>query len=197
MQNLHDCRINIKPAACILAAISLLVFPVRWVIAWLTAAVVHELSHIIALHLCRAKIYSITIGMSGATIETETLSNGDEMISAAAGPVGGLAICFLSGIFPRLSLCALIQSTYNLLPFFPFDGGRILSCTLMELLGSRRGEAVMQAVETLSITCVLVGIFLLTFKFRLGLYPILFALLLFLRSGILKIPCKAGKQIVQ
>lgn len=197
MQMSHKCEVIIEPAFCFFAAASLLIIPINWLAAWFLAAAVHELCHCLVLLLCHARIYDITIRISGARIETDALTTGIEIISAIAGPLGGFALCLLSEFFPRIAVCALIQSAYNLLPLFPFDGGRILSCLLVHILGDRRGMQWMGVLETAFLIILVVLAFWVSFVLQFGVLPLLCVMLLTLRSGKLKFPCKAGKQIVQ
>lgn len=109
-------------------ALIILVFPISWLIPMVTAALVHELGHYIAVRWFGRRISSIKIGISGARMRTCGLSKGQELICILAGPIFGLFPLLVFRWMPRLAVCALLQSAFNLLPVYPLDGGRILSC---------------------------------------------------------------------
>ncbi len=193
----HNQTVHIKPVFFYLAAASLLLFPLSWVFAWFIAVTTHELSHYIMLKLCRIPVYCIHIGISGAQIETGPISDGKQVLCALAGPLGGLSLCLLSRYFPKLALCALIQSVFNLLPIYPFDGGKVIAGFLIFIAGQERGERWIKRVEVL-VLAILIGFCIsCTLLLHLGPIPLLFALLLFIRWRKIKLPCKVHKQIVQ
>lgn len=175
-------QISIKPELMLLLALVLLLLPIGWVLAWFGAVAFHEAFHYLALRLSGSKIFSIQLCASGAVMNTEPLNRGREFICTLAGPVGGLLLLLLSRWFPRVAICGLFQSLYNLLPIFPLDGGRAMRCVL--------GERICQIVEW----CVLVFIVLFAIYaaifLKLGMLPLLFAGILFFKSGKVKIPCK-------
>ncbi|MBR7123205.1 MAG: hypothetical protein IKC95_07115 [Oscillospiraceae bacterium] len=181
---------KIDPAFYIFIAFSLLVFPVSWIIGWFIAVAFHELCHFVALKLFGIRINSIRIGLSGAIMETEPMSAVCECICALAGPVGGLCLIFISRWAPWVSICALVQSIYNLIPVFPLDGGRVMRRLLY---GKKRADI----FEIVVILLIVTASFYCSINFQLGLYPFILPVLLLQKSGRLKCPCKLPKQIVQ
>lgn len=197
MQTYRNERIKIKPEFFFLVAVFLMLLPFTWILSWLIAAFFHELCHYLALKLCRVQICSITVGISGAAIETDAMPVYKESISALAGPVGGLCLLFFARLIPSVAICALFQSLYNLLPIFPLDGGRVLRCCFASLFGSERGVRFSCILERGVVALVLIFAVVLSFMHRLGIVPIVCAVILLLRSGQIKLPCKEEKQIVQ
>lgn len=154
----------------------LLLLPLRWVLAALSAAAVHELFHIAALLLLGHPVRAMKVGLFGARIVTEPLPEGHELICALAGPLGGLALLGLAKWLPAVSVCALFQSLYNLLPIFPADGGRALRCGVRLFFPGRIGERVAEGLEILTLSGILAVGILGSFFLKLGPVPILAAL---------------------
>lgn len=115
---------------CISMALMLLLMPFSWLMAMLLAAFFHELGHLIPIYLLSGQRQDIKLSIAGARIDLPNLDGGKEMICALSGPVAGFFLLFLYELFPKLALCALFQSLYNLLPIYPLDGGRALRCFL-------------------------------------------------------------------
>ena len=190
-------RLIIRPSFCIGICISLFVLPLWWVLAWLTAALIHEAGHLLALSLMRVRIIRFEIGIQGGCIETGHVSELAELICALAGPVAGLCCLLLFDIFPLMSVCALVQSIYNLLPYSEYDGGRGLKILVGRMFGAKTGERI--CIYTSMATSVLLVIAGLLFwlVFRLGLAGFLVPVFPVIKRLMIKIPCKQRKQIVQ
>ena len=119
-------RWHIKPECYYLAAIAILIFPFKWIAAWTFAVAIHECAHFVALRLCGVTVYEIILGASGAIMKTDPMNDGVETICALAGPFGGICLLLFARRMPYAAICAIFQSLYNLLPFYPLDGGRAL-----------------------------------------------------------------------
>lgn len=117
-----NCSVSGK-ALVFLAAVMLL-SDIRWVLAAVTAAAVHELGHLLALWMLDRRVLGMKIELGGAVIRTEPLSSRDELLCALAGPAAGLLLTLFFRWLPRTACCALAQSLFNLLPLYPLDGGR-------------------------------------------------------------------------
>lgn len=114
----------------ILWALWILLIPAPWLLGAVAAACVHELCHIGAVCFFSGKVRRIAIGPFGAKIHAEGISGIQEAVCALAGPAGSFLCVGLIRIFPVFSLCALVQGLFNLLPVYPMDGGRALSCLI-------------------------------------------------------------------
>lgn len=121
---------SIYPGCYLLWALMLLVIPLPWLAATMTAAAIHELFHIAAVYLSRGKILGLQVHPGGAVIHTGPLTQSQELVCALAGPLGSLLLLCFSHRFPRAALCGGIQGIFNLLPFYPLDGGRAVRCML-------------------------------------------------------------------
>ena len=181
-------RVQASGWGCVLLALALLVLPLPWLAAAVTAALFHELCHGAVAVALGGSMGVIRLGERGATMEVGGLSNGRELLAAAAGPVGSLGLLLLGRCFPRLALCGLVQGLYNLLPIYPLDGGRILFC----LIRFRHSEGVALKIcrRIGALAGALAGLGLLW----LGLYP---GAILVLWMATRNITCKDGKLRVQ
>lgn len=171
----HVC-VRISTGAILFLAALLLLLPLQWMIAMIIAAVVHELSHLLAIYITGGKIRKILIGGRGVIIETQSMSAMREIICALSGPIGSLLLLAFAPRFPRTAICGLVHGLYNLLPLFPMDGGRILKCALFSLFKPLLARRIFLWVQYATIAIILgIGIIL---YFKLGVTPILFVIIL-------------------
>lgn len=119
---------------CIMAALAILVLPLKWLMAAASAALWHEICHLLALRLLGGKWMPLGLFASGARIIMPDMSRGRELLCAFAGPAGSLMLALLHPWLPLPALFGLVQGIYNLIPIYPLDGGRALACIADELL---------------------------------------------------------------
>ena len=177
-------------AAGIFGALMVLLIPLKWLTAWLFSSVLHELSHCLALWICGRRIESICIGAAGAKIQSELLSDRQTVFCSLSGPVGSLFLLLVADTFPRLAVCALVQSCYNLLPVFPLDGGRALRSLTYLVFPEKFAQKFCRIIEILVAVLALVLTLAAGMFFRLGFFPVGVALLLLFHIRKIKIPCK-------
>lgn len=189
-------HIDILPGAdfFIFAALALLVLPLKWLIAAAFAAIFHECSHYLALRLCGVRIFGVNVGMGGAELETEAMSDTQELICALAGPAGSFLLFLMVRLFPELGICGGIQGMYNLLPLFPLDGGRAVR-SILGLICPQMAERVFVWIQRGTVTLIVLAA---VFAFRYLGYSVVLAVILLLRKPLRrKIPCKAAPERVQ
>lgn len=145
------------PGFFLYLAALILVLPLPWMIAASTAGAIHEAGHLIVLKSMRIPVRSIRLEAAGARITALPATQWQELACAAAGPAIGLLVSLLFPVFPRLAFCALAQSVFNLLPLMPFDGGRILRCSIELLLGQSRAERLFLTLERIACVILTVG----------------------------------------
>lgn len=192
---MKSCRLIILPGFYIFLAFGILFIPLRWLIAWLVAAFVHELFHILALQIFGGRVKEIQIGMAGAVINADSLSCLRASFCALAGPLGGFLLLAFLRTAPRLALCGVIQSVYNLLPVYPLDGEKTLKGVAESFLPERAAKKMMTVTEN-TVLFLLVSISLYgAFALRLGLYPFVAVVMLIIKNK--KIPCKPCRSKVQ
>ena len=185
-----------KSDAYFVLAAAVLILPVQWVLAWLAAAFVHEAGHYIAIRVCGYRVYRIVVSCYGAMMETEPLED-REWICAAAGPLSALLLVLLTHWIPRIAICALTQSLFNILPIDSMDGGRVFSRILQLLLPQSIAERTALVVSHLTIIMLTILVIVLGIRYQLRLIPCLLFAGVIIRFLIIKFPCKDGLLRVQ
>lgn len=165
----------------LMLALLLLIIPLPWLVAMFAAGGFHELCHLVALRILTGMNAPVYLSSDRACMPIPDMPIWKEMLCAMAGPAGGLLLTFIAPIFPRLALCAIMQSLYNLIPIYPMDGGRILSCVMRFLFAPPIANKIMTIVSVM-IRCLILmmGVYGSLFL-QLGIFPILFAALLCVR----------------
>ena len=162
-------------------AMMLLLMPFRWLSAAIVAAVIHELCHYAAIRLITGSSSRISLYSFGAMMTLPAMPRSMEMLCAFAGPIGGLLLTSLAAIFPRLAICAMLQSIYNLLPIYPLDGGRALGCILSMYLPPPKAAAVLRLIGVFcKILLIFAGCYV-AFILQWGILPLLFVILTCIR----------------
>lgn len=195
----HPCRITVEVDSkwAIQLAVALLLLPLKWLIPWLVAALVHELFHCICVLACGGSILQVYVGAVGAVIRTDLENTGKELLALLAGPAGALLLLGLSGTFPRIAVCAFLQTAYNLLPLPELDGGQVLF-RIGLLFGGHSFAGQLCTFFEYYVMLVLVLLALLgCIVFHLGFYPVLLVGFLLLRRGKINISCKQSLHAVQ
>ena len=176
-------------SACIWGCLLLLLAPLELVFSFYAAAAIHESCHILALRLFHIPIYSITLSISGAVIQTAPLPPKQEFLCAAAGPAGSFLCVLFLRFLPLVAIFGLIQGIYNLLPIYPMDGGRMLRC-FCQIFCPRHCDMICAVVAVTTVAVITGTCFYLYFHTRNHLF-LLFALyFLFQTCTKRKIPCK-------
>lgn len=177
-----QCRITVSPGFYFFLALLILLIPLRWLFAAIISVAVHELCHIGAVRCFGYRVQAIYIGIGGARIEAPTMSLWQELLCALAGPLGGAVLLLLARWFPVLALCSGFHTMYNLLPVYPQDGGRALRCGARMLLPEKWASLLCAVIEYTCLAGIGVLGFYGTFILKVGIFPLLFAILFLWRS---------------
>lgn len=118
----------------------------------LAACVLHEAGHYGAVLLVGSKVHSLRLTVIGAEMKLApeiSLSYMQDALVAFLGPcvnllLAWISICAGTHLFAGINLCFGIL---NLLPIYPLDGARILSCVL-SYFWPATAEKLIQAVST-------------------------------------------------
>lgn len=188
--------IDLRPGWLILNALFLLLLPLRWVAAVLIGEAFHELCHILMLRFLKVDAGSLYAGFSGARIAVQPMEEYQEILCAAAGPAGSLALLVFLKIYPELAFCGLVQGLYNLLPVYPSDGGRVLRC-ILELFFPDHRTRVMRIAAGLTVLIVIAIGIISAMLFPRWIFVIFAAVLSLLTSVIGKFSCKESTFEVQ
>lgn len=176
--------VEMSASSLVVWAMVLFLIPLPWTVAWIVSVLIHELSHYLAVRICGGNILAVRINAGGVSLETGVLSDGKSIVCLLAGPIGGLLLLSLSNIFPRVALCGLIHSAYNLIPVYPLDGGRVLRKGLA-FLPFRKTTQIIEIVLLLVVvgTCIWFAI-----RYSFGILPLLLAAGFVLQSRKAKVP---------
>lgn len=198
MQNFHSrTQLVFTPAFCVSSALMFLIFPLKLVLSWFIAALIHEICHYSMLAFFKIPVYSVIVGMDGALMNTGPMRYKEEFLCSISGPIGGLLTLFFVRQFPLIALCSIMQSIYNLLPIYPLDGGRAVRCLLVGLIKEPLGSNIHRGIETVTIILMCVACFAATFIWNFGCIPLIAAMILFFKSKTVKTACKQRLQRVQ
>ena len=182
--------VSISAGAFLFGALLLLILPLKWLLAALCAALIHELCHLAAVKFTGGRVLEICIGRGGASIKIGPMDSRRELICALAGPLGGLTLLLFARWIPRITICAGIHSIYNLLPVYPLDGGRALQCATSIYFRPETCERICNLVENLC-KAMLIGLaFYASFVLRLGFLPVFAVCIILFKTKSGKIPCK-------
>lgn len=158
----------------------------------------HEFSHAIVARRFDIPITGITLFIFGgvAELEKEPPSAKSEFLMAIAGPIASylLAIAFyavagllptattetpLAAVFSYLALINSVLATFNLLPAFPLDGGRVLRAAIWGWTGNLQRATSLAAGtgRVLGTVLMLLGVFsIISGNFVAGMWQALIGL---------------------
>ena len=148
-----------------LAALAVLMLPLKWWLSAAAAAIFHEACHLLVLLLLREKVSSIHVTFRGCTIVTGNMPEWKQAVSIMAGPAGSLSLLFLRRKLPLIALCGLFHGVYNLLPVLPLDGGRLVYLALCRFC-QKHADTVLKVIQ---IIIRILLILLLVYVLFLGL----------------------------
>ena len=165
--------------------------PAKTFVPFLFSVTAHEAGHLLALTLLRGRIHKLRLTFSGAVLVTEPLRYSSEMIAAVAGPaVNLLLFVLLAESEPLTAFVNLLLFSYNMLPFYPLDGGRMLRAVLHLLFSDQIANLTEKIFCVFCCLILLFGAVYLTCVWHAGLWPVIVWALLTVRIAGTVLPEK-------
>ena len=179
---MNKLTLKILPGFFLTAAAAILLIPLQWLFAWILAAVIHEAFHLLAVWLFHYPIRTIILDGGGAVIEADIPIGPKMAICSLAGPLGGLFLLLFVRTAPRVALCGMIQSLYNLLPLCHLDGGRALYGLLLSFMKEAGVKKITVLFERIVIFLLVIASLYALFMLKLGMMPLIFVSVLLLKN---------------
>lgn len=138
------------------------------------SVLLHELSHSLVALKNKIKVSSITLFFFGgvAQVNEDNFTPNKELVVAIAGPImslflGGLFFIlskfsgiYIAAVFSYLAFVNCILGSFNLIPGFPLDGGRVLRAVLWKKWGdlNRATYVAAEGGKMVAIFLIIVGV---------------------------------------
>ena len=136
-------NVSISPTFLLSIALHLYFGFSAWLKNLLLAAFLHECAHAVALWYFNVQIRSLRLTSLGAVMRVGSISYRRELICAAAGPAMNALLAAATILpYPLFGFCNLGLLSFNLLPLYPLDGGRIMRDMLRQRLDPDHAEAI-------------------------------------------------------
>ena len=189
--------LNLTPQCLFWFAMGILLLPIPWIFAWCIVVFLHEMGHFLALMALKVKVYSVSVSLAGARMKTDPMSCKKEIFCALAGPIGSMLPLLTASVFPRMAICGLLLSMYNFLPIYPMDGGRAMKSLFLCCFRGDKAIKWYKCLENAAVIAVIALCLYIGVRISAEIHACFIALLLLIRSGKIKTPCKHASKKVQ
>ena len=178
------------------AALIVLMLPLDWILAATSAALFHELCHILLVYCLNGKILKINVKSHGCILETTRMKEWKQLICILAGPLGSVSLLLLHRTTPKVAICGLIHGLYNLIPILPSDGGYMLQIILNRICQNGTDEIMKYVTIAIFFAITAYAIWYYLTVSQTG-WPLFLAVSWIIKSLPRKTPCKPSKIKVQ
>lgn len=146
-------KLILSPATVFYWGLFLLLYHDRTLMAFISAVVVHELTHLIIMWLFGGKATTLIITPMGLTIERSgLLSHQLEFLLSISAPICNLLLAAIYAKY-NLNLCAIEANLsfglINLMPIYPLDGGKALLAILQAVTSSSKATRISQIISVI------------------------------------------------
>lgn len=157
-KSLHNIKTEISPGGLVFLALAVYLCEPPFILAVFTAALAHELGHILCMSVLGLSPSAVRFGAGGPCISYRGRGAAGELVCALSGPAVGLIFafamswlteCFGGGFLPLCAGISLSLSLFNLLPALPLDGGRALEAALACVTQCGAARRITEAVSLL------------------------------------------------
>ena len=123
-------RTELSPGILILAAGIWAFEGGRLLAAVISAVLIHEAGHLLAMAAMGGRLIKLRFGPFGAVISCRGLGYGAELVCALTGPLFSILAAYCGAKYGYLIFAgmSMLLGLFNLLPLTYLDGGRALSC---------------------------------------------------------------------
>lgn len=140
-------RVRISGGAVMALAALFFALNTETMLCVLTAVLIHELGHVLALWVQRRKIDYIRLEAFGLAIRCRSMgSYRQEIVATLAGPAFSFLLAFTAAAVSEggwlLSGVSMTLGAFNLLPAYPLDGGRALYAFTASVFGPDAAEKI-------------------------------------------------------
>lgn len=171
--------------------------------------ILHELGHLIAGLLFKLKPKRLTIMPVGVMLEFDisefNFIKQKELIISLAGPLVNLIIYFmalnlkLNNEYKNLIIYInLLMFSFNLLPIYPLDGGRVLKSILHIIFGYKKSIIITNLVSNIVVSIItILGVTISIYSKSIGIILVIIYIwgLVILENKIYSIKLKVYEQI--
>ncbi len=172
-------KISINPLFVIFCVFIIFLRKYTFLLTSLIALLIHELVHIFFARIKGYRVKKFSISPFGATLDFDkNLKNNEEPLIALCAPIINIFVSILIvsswWLFPstypytyNFCLANLFLGIYNLLPFFPFDGGR----AVLAVTKNKQKTLKIMTIAGLivGVIFVILGIISIFFEFNIAL----------------------------
>ena len=149
----------------------------------LAAMLLHECGHLLCLAAMGKELLEIRFDLFGAVIRSGPLTRREELFCALSGPAVNLISALILRNNPLLHVIHAGLLVVNMLPVYPLDGGRILSCALSCFLPFDQIRRTMHCINLAVSFCVMLVVTSFCACVSGGWLPMALCALVLLRLG--------------